>query len=68
MTEAQSTSMSDIAERMVAKRAGSYILLQRFQAKLDLKQVLLRLYQEEAKFVIGNPTEMERFRPRKHIM
>jgi hypothetical protein len=65
LLEAQSPRMSDIAERMVGKRAGSYKLLQRFLAKLELKQVLLRLYQEEAKFVIGDPTEMERFRAPK---
>jgi hypothetical protein len=65
LLEAQSPRMSNIAERMAGKRAGSYKLLQRFLAKLDLKQVLLRLYQEEAKFVIGDPTEMERFRAPK---
>jgi len=40
-------------------------MIQRFLGRVDLKQVLLRFYQEEAEFVMGDPTEMERFRAPK---
>ena len=36
-------------------------MIQRFLCRIDLKQVLLRFYQEDAKFVIGDPTEMVRY-------
>ncbi len=62
LLEAQSPRMSNIAEKMKGKGASCYKMIQRFLAKVDLKQVLLRFYQEEADYVIGDPTEMERFR------
>jgi hypothetical protein len=65
LLEAQSPHMSNFAERMIGKRAGSYKLLQRFLAKLGLQQVFLQLYQEEAQFVINDPIGMERFRAQK---
>jgi hypothetical protein len=33
--------------------------------KVDMKRLLLRLYQEDAEFVIGDPTEMERYKAPK---
>jgi hypothetical protein len=62
---AQSPSMSNIAEKMKGKSASCYKMIHRFLAKVDLKRVLVCFYQEEASFVIGDPTEMERFRASK---
>jgi hypothetical protein len=59
--EAQSPRMSNIVENMPGNRASNYKTIQRFVARIDLKQVLLRFYQEDAKFVIGDPTEMVRW-------
>jgi hypothetical protein len=59
--EAQSPRLSNIVEKMSGNRASNYKSIQRFVARIDLKQVLLRFYQEDAKFVIGDPTEMERW-------
>ena len=65
LLEAQSPRLSNIAEEMAGNSASCYKRIQRFLHKVDMKQVLLRFYQEEAKFVIGDPTEMERFRAPK---
>jgi len=59
--EAQSPRLNNIVEKMSGNRASNYKTIQRFVARIDLKQVLLRFYQEDAKFVIGDPTEMERW-------
>lgn len=65
LLDAQSPRMSNIAEKMNGRSASCYKKIQRFLAKVDLKQVLLRFYQEDAEFVIGDPTEMERYRAPK---
>lgn len=65
LLEAQSPRLTNIAEKMRGSSERSYKALQRFLHKVDLKQVLLRLYQEEASFVIGDPTEMERYKSPK---
>ena len=65
LLEAQSPRLSNIAEKMAGNSTSCYKRIQRFLHKVDMKQVLLRFYQEEAKFVIGDPTEMERFRAPK---
>jgi hypothetical protein len=62
LLEAQSPRMSNISEQMAGKSSSNYKAIQRFLKKVDLKHVLLRFYQEEAEFVIGDPTEMERYR------
>lgn len=59
--EAQSPRITHITEKMGGSSARAYKAIQRFIQKNDLKQALLRLYQEEAEFVIGDPTEMERY-------
>jgi len=59
--EAQSPRMSNLVEKMPGKSSSNYKMLQRFLDRIDLKQVLLRFYQEDAKFVIGDPTEMARY-------
>jgi len=65
LLEAQSPRLSNIAEKMMGKSASCYKMIQRFLDKVDLKQALLRCYQEDAEFVMGDPTEMERFRAPK---
>jgi hypothetical protein len=61
LMEAQSPRLSNIAEKMSGQRSDSnYKVIQRFLKGVDLKQLLKRLYQEDAEFIIGDPTEMER--------
>jgi hypothetical protein len=55
LLDAQSPRMSNIAEKMRGKSGSCYKMIQRFLAKVELKQVLLRFYQEEAGYVIGDP-------------
>ncbi len=63
--KARSGRMTHIAHKMKGKPAGNYKQIQRFLKQVDLKQILLRMFQEEAEFVIGDPTEMERSQARK---
>jgi hypothetical protein len=63
--EAQSPRLSQIAEKMEGKSSSCYKSIQRFLNKVDMKQTLLRFYQEEAEYVIGDPTEMVRYRAPK---
>lgn len=65
LLEAQSPRLSNIAEKMAGNSASCYKMIQRFLHRVDMKQVLLRFYHPEAGFVIGDPTEMERFRALK---
>lgn len=58
--QAQSCRLSDIAREMAGSEAANYKCIQRFVAQTTLKSILLRLYQEEAPFLIGDPTEMPR--------
>jgi len=58
--QAHSCRLSDIAREMAGNEAANYKCIQRFVAQTTLKSILLRLYQEEAAFVIGDPTEMPR--------
>jgi len=52
--------VSEIAREMSGNEAANYKCIQRFVAEGALKSSLLRLYQEEAAFIIGDPTEMPR--------
>jgi hypothetical protein len=60
--EAQSPRLSNISEKMTGKSESNYKAIQRFLKKADLKRLLLRFYQEDAEFMIGDPTEMERYK------
>lgn len=60
ITKAQSGRLTHIAHQMSGNPDGNYKLIQRFIKQVDVKQSLLRLFQEEAQFVIGDPTEMPR--------
>ena len=65
MLEAQSPRLSNISEKMAGQSERNYKTIQRFVKKVDMKRLLLRFYQEEAEFVIGDPTEMERYKAPK---
>jgi len=58
--EGRSPRLSDIAQHMPGTPAANYKAIQRFIAGTDLKAVLRRLFQADAEFVIGDPTEMPR--------
>ena len=63
--KARSPRMSDIAREMNGKEAANYKAIQRFLEGTNIHEVLLRLYREEAPFVIGDPTEMPRPQAKK---
>jgi hypothetical protein len=65
LLEAQSPRLTNISEQMSGKSSSRYKEIQRFLKAVDLKQALKRLYQEDAEFVIGDPTEMERYKAPK---
>ena len=58
--QARSCRLSDIAREMAGSEAANYKCIQRFVAQTTLRSNVLRLYQEEAPFLIGDPTEMPR--------
>ena len=61
----RSPRLSDIAREMPGKEETNYKSIQRFLASNSPQQALLRLFQESAPFVIGDPTEMPRPQARK---
>lgn len=65
LLEARSVRLSAIAEKMSGLPAANYKTIQRFFAKVDLKMTLHRFFQEEAEFVIGDPTEIKRPQAKK---
>jgi hypothetical protein len=58
--EARSIRLTDIAVAMDGESAAGYKRIQRFLGKADPRAALWRLFQEEAEYVIGDPTEIER--------
>lgn len=60
MLEAQSPRLSDIAQKMPGTPDANYKQIQRFLRKIDPKTILLRLFQTDAPFVLGDPTEIPR--------
>jgi hypothetical protein len=58
--EARSLRMTDIAVAMEGTSEAGYKRIQRFLQVADPRPALWRLFQEEAEFVIGDPTEIER--------
>jgi hypothetical protein len=60
MLAARSLRMTDIAAKMAGNSDASYKRIGRFIRQADPRQALWRLFQEEAEFVIGDPTEIER--------
>ncbi|MEJ5200711.1 MAG: transposase [Anaerolineales bacterium] len=61
---ARSLRLTEIAAKMKGSSAASYKRIQRFTHQADPRQALWRLFQEQAEFVIGDPTEIER--PQAH--
>lgn len=57
---ARSLRLTDIAVEMEGESAAGYKRIQRFMQRADPRTALWRLFQEEAEFVIGDPTEIER--------
>lgn len=57
---ARSLRLTDIAAEMEGGSAAGYKRIQRFLKKADPRTALWRLFQEDAAFVIGDPTEIER--------
>lgn len=60
-----SPRLSAIAQHMPGSEAANYKMIQRFLGQVDVKALLLRLFQADAPFVIGDPTEMPRPQARK---
>ena len=60
-----SPRLSDIARHIRGTGAANHKMMQRFLRQADPKAALLRLFQAEAPFVIGDPTEMPRPQARK---
>jgi len=58
--EARSLRITDIAVEMEGKSEAGYKRIQRFLKVADPRLALWRLFQEDAEFVIGDPTEIER--------
>ena len=63
--KARSPRLSDIAREMPGKEEANYKEIQRFLDGNSPQQVLKRLFQENAPFVIGDPTEMPRPQAKK---
>lgn len=61
----RSPRLSDIASRMSGNEAASYKRIQRFLQGNDPREALRLLFNEEADFVIGDPTEIERLHAHK---
>jgi len=57
---ARSPRLAEIAQHMAGEPAANYKAIQRFLAQADPQAALLRLFQADAPFVIGDPTEMPR--------
>jgi hypothetical protein len=63
--KSRSPRISDIAREMRGTEEANYKCIQRFLASSSPQQALLRLFQENAAFVIGDPTEMPRPQAKK---
>jgi hypothetical protein len=63
--DAQSPKISDISHAMPGSPEANYKAIQRFIRDRDFKVNLMRLFDEEAPFVIGDPTEISRRQAKK---
>jgi len=57
---ARSLRLTEIAAKMRGSMTANYKRIQRFVHQVDPRAVLWRLFSEQAEFVIGDPTEIER--------
>jgi Transposase DDE domain. len=62
---ARSPRLSQISQKMAGRPDANYKMIQRFLKVVDIKRILLRLFQEGASYVIGDVTEMPRPGARK---
>jgi hypothetical protein len=60
-----SPRLSAFAQHMPGREAANYKMIQRFLRQADPKTALMRMFQADAPFVIGDPTEMPRPQARK---
>lgn len=60
--EARSPRLTDLSHKMPSNPDANYKRIQRFLATAEPKTALQRLFWEEASFVMGDPTEIERRR------
>jgi hypothetical protein len=65
LLKGRSPRLSDISRAMDGNEAANYKCIQRFLDTQDVSGVLLRLFREEAPFLIGDPTEMPRPQAKK---
>lgn len=63
--QGRSPRLSDIAREMPGSEAANYKMIQRFLESIDPQTALVRMFREEAPFVIGDPTEMPRPQAKK---
>jgi hypothetical protein len=63
--ESRSPRLSDISHRMRGNPEANYKAIQRFLGQVDPREALIRLFQEEAPFVIADPTEIPRPQAKK---
>jgi len=63
--QGRSPRLSDIAREMPGNEAANYKMIQRFLESIDPQTALLRMFREEAPFVLGDPTEMPRPQAKK---
>jgi hypothetical protein len=63
--KARSPRLTDVAYQMPGRAPANYKAIQRFLAKVDPRELLLRLFQADAPFVIADPTEIPRPQARK---
>ncbi len=63
--EVRSPRLSDISQAMPGNPEANYKMLQRFLQATDPREALLRLYQEDAPFILADPTEIPRPQAKK---
>jgi len=63
--EARSPRLSDISQGMPGNPEANYKALQRFLNATDPREALWRLYQEDAPFILADPTEIPRPQAKK---
>jgi len=63
--QARSPRLSDISQEMPGNPEANYKALQRFLATSEPREALWRLYQEDAPFILADPTEIPRPQAKK---
>jgi hypothetical protein len=63
--DARSPRISDISHAMEGSPEANYKAIQRFLDTSDPRSILHRLYGEQAPFIIGDPTDIQRYQARK---